>query len=515
MLKFDPISKTYIDDGIPEVPGGAPPLDAPAIEPIQALPPPVATGTGGTTIQIPDGGSLLPAPAAREQSVSYSKPIESVAEVANQDALKGAQDREVMGINAETNVNVREAENEIEREVAKGQLLERAKREAADLAAKQEEQIQARNAEEKTFVEKAAKDGISAGSARVRFWSGNPVGEFVAAVVQSVAAGEMARQGRAGQESPAERIIRQRIDNFERAELAKFEVSKEMRDLKLKNRPAFDAALAGKKVELANKSAYDIQQLDSKFDAIAKGFGPEKAQALGAIKAAAMEKANIHNEQKRIEGLRTIKKSEDTQRTPADPGAKPLNDGESKALAFGGTIIDASNAIGDKAMTNETIKQVNSNISQLQKGPGAGVIGNWLKKNDLSPAPDDFFSGIADPAQKELARQWMNSSNARMRYESGGAVTPIENLSDMWRNAPTVGDSPEKQRQLRDEQRRFAIGILPQKAAANPVRERAATPPAGGEPKAFPKRPDGSRFKKGGITYEMKNGEPVKVKDGD
>jgi hypothetical protein len=517
MLKFDPISKQYIDDGLPEVPGGAPPLAAPDIEPIQPLAPPSATGSGGgTTIQIPDGGSLLPAPAAREQSVSYSKPIESVAEVANQGVVKTAQDREVMGINAETNVNVQEADNEVAREVAKGKLLEQAKKEAADLAAKQEGEIQARNAEEKTFVDKAAKDAISAGRARIDYWKGNPVGEFLAAVVQSVAAGEMARQGRGGQESPAERILLRRIETHERAAVMKWEASKEARDLKLKDRAAFDTALARKKVEAANQSARDMEVLNSKFDAIGKGFGAEKAQALGAIKAAAMEKANALNEQKRIEGLRTIKKSEDTKRTAADTGGK-LTEGESKALAFGSTIVDASNAIGDKPLTNETIKQLNSNIAQLQKGPAAGVISNWLKQNDMSPAPDDFFTGIADPSQKEIARQWMNASNARMRYESGGAVTPIENLSDMMRNAPTVGDSPEKQRQLRNEQARFGTSILPKKAAGDEVRARAASPTAGAteQPKPFAKRPDGSRFTKGGTTYEMKNGEPVKVKDGD
>jgi len=309
-LLTDPQTGAVADDGTGPPPP-ADPLAMPGVAPVVNAAGAGGAPPGGSTIQIPEGGSLFPAPAARE----VKTPVASGAELANQKVLGQAQDAEIKASGQVGDVERKEAEATANQATDRAAIMEanRARQEQAE--ADYEAKVAARNQEERELTSKAARDGIAAGEAKAKFWSGNPVGQGLAIIVQSVAAGEQARMGRDGM-SPAERFLITRINDYEKMMVSKWEASKEARDLKLKDRPAWEAARAKEIVKSANRSQYDLDISDAAWDRVIKGYGPAKAEALTAEKQAAKAKADALIEQKRTEGLR----SEITVRTP-QPGA--------------------------------------------------------------------------------------------------------------------------------------------------------------------------------------------------
>lgn len=114
--------------------------------------------------------------------------------------------------------------------------------------------------------------------------------------------------------------------------------------------------------------------------------------------------------------------------------AKPLNDVQAKAVAFGTRMQNADSILNDLAK---------SGVNAVIPGSGNAVVNPLLSKNQQ----------MAVQAQRDFV-------NAVLRRESGAAISPTEFDNASKQYFPQVGDSPEV-RQQKAQNRAIAIqGIL-------------------------------------------------------
>ncbi len=371
----------------------------------------------------------------------------------------------------------------------------------------------------RTLTEDRARKQIAAGRARADYFKGNFVGDIVAALVQSVAAGLHAMQGKDGL-SPAERIFEQKYQDHEKALLAEYEASKAAAQDFKNDRPRWDAEKAARRAKAARDALHDVNMAVAVADRSLAKLGPDKVANAQEMKQALEARANAKFDLELSKGLREIRKYEKTDRPMGDGSGdglalspKPPTEAEAKAGSYAQTILGAVEAVKGKPLENDTIRQMKLNIRVGEK-PG-GFLHEWAKATKLSPVPNGLLSGITDPDQKEIARQWFQMSEVRMRHRSGGAIKSEEMGADMDRSLPNEGDGPDQQERLRRESLDFAAGILPPKTRFikehEKIKAMESEPASQVKPKK-PNWPEGERRVFEGNTYQMKAGKPVLVK---
>lgn len=335
-MVFNKITKSWEDDGTgegvaPAVPGV--PAVPPPAGPAAIAPPPSMAGGGGSgesTLNVTVAQPPRPAWETQQGSRTVVESPQEQSAVTNL-AVKGGE----LATAKETEAGVGVQEDEINAGLAgkERQLSQDEQVRLQQEEAQYQRDLQARGAQERELIEKAARSKVKAGRAKLDMWEGNALGGFISAIVRSVAAAEHARQGKDGL-SPAERILIENANNFEAALVAKAEADKEMRDLYIADRPRWEAAMDHIRKFAADTNARNIKiaGLAAK-EAIAK-LAPEKRQAAAATAQAAEDKADAENEVKRTQGLR---KTLDWQRTerekevggsgdPAIGGVNPIID---------------------------------------------------------------------------------------------------------------------------------------------------------------------------------------------
>jgi hypothetical protein len=157
------------------------------------------------------------------------------------------------------------------------------------------------------------------------------------------------------------------------------------------------------------------------------------------------------------------------EKPAAESGAlsnKPLTESEAKARTYSQAIAMGAQNVKGKALTPETISRIRVNLRTGEK-PGT-FVGEWLRAKGISPVPNSMLAGL-DGDQKELARNWLNISNARSRYESGSAIGSPEYLSDFDRRLPSEGDGPEQQARLLQESLKLGKTTVPRNLNAQDV----------------------------------------------
>lgn len=364
-------------------------------------------------------------------------------EAANATRIAVSEGGVANAMDAEGGIDVNEARIEAQRAEAKRQHAEAEKVRLAQEEADFQAQVSTRNAEEKTAIDKAARSKVAGGQARATYWNGNPVGEFVAAIVRSVAAGQMARQGKDGV-SPAERIINDKIAAHEQALVAQAEADAELRDLKIKDRPRWDAAMAHIRKVAADESAHDLAITMAVSDAAIAKLGPDKKQAAMDLKKAVEEKQNAANEQKRLEGLRgrfEFERREKTAAAGAGAGGK-ATEGTRKSAGQAGLILESlKDALSAPPVSKEGLAKINTNRRLTQAGDKAPLADAII---GMTPAEGDT-EGLSDADKASVASASVLTDTITY-LTSGAAVTPEEGKRklDQLRVLPTDGPDARK-----------------------------------------------------------------------
>ena len=477
-LRLNPLTGQYEEDGLPFDPSLPPPIEAPITEFNQVAP---GTGAGG------GGGGAPPGLPAGTPYIQYGPATKPLREEETAQKLKAPEtsQAEVDLKAAETATDAAStALGEIEGKEADiqwehGQQVADTKRAMLSQAQTDEEHRRKRAddwlSQDRSLIEEEKKARIESGRAHESYWEGRPAAKFLTRVLLAVGSGANIMRGGTGA-IEAEQWLDKQIAQHQHKLVGKWEATKEANALKRQNRGAYEAELERRKIAANNQNLLSLDLLENQTNAAIAGLSKEKQAA-----ARALNEAQLNEKRKGLwlqnqEGYNRLQKITTNSYGEGAGGAdgadtwlnKPLTSEESKAKFYGKVVTEAMDKVGDTVLSDETIKQLQSNVRQLQAQP-KDIIRNWMIRKGMYPVPDDFFSGIKDPAQRETARQWMNASNARMRHESGGAIQSEENLSDMFRNLPTVGDTAEAQWNKRNELLDNGLAILPRKTEAKAI----------------------------------------------
>lgn len=418
-MVFNKITKSWEDDGTgegvaPAVPGV--PAVPPPAGPAAIAPPPSMAGGGGSgesTLNVTVAQPPRPGWETKQGSRTVVESPQEQSAVTNL-ALKGGA--LATAKEAETDVGVREDEINAGLAGKERQLSQDEQARLQQEEAQYQRDLQARGAQERELIEKAARSKIKAGRAKLDMWEGNTLGGFISAIVRSVAAAEHARQGKDGL-SPAERILIENANNFEAALVAKAEADKEMRDLYIADRPRWQAAMDYVRKFAADTNARNIKiaGLAAK-EAIAK-LAPEKRQGAAATAQAAEEKADAENEVKRTQGLRKVSDWEKTEREKeTGPGGETPAGIEVKDLP-GNVVRVAKNAADVKSIIDKrgNVLAMNKLLDKLEEQVNAaGWVGGKLPgdvRETITRTLDDYASifsvsrGQGANAEAEAARR--------------------------------------------------------------------------------------------------------------
>lgn len=525
-LVTNPLTGELEEDGLPEDPGLAA-LDA---SPLPAMDQPAqGPAGGGTVLGTPDNpmvATIAPRPKPPVEIVSQTQTTlpsaaekEAAAElnVANELVSQAAKN-EAGTLQEEAKVQTGLADKKVE-------LLEDQKTRNWELDQEEKREEEAAKTHARSLAEDRARKQIAAGRARADYFKGNFVGEIVAALVQSVAAGLHAVAGKDGL-SPAERIFEKKYQDHEKALIAEYESSKQAEDHFRSDRPRWEAERAARRAKAAQDALHDVNMAIAVADRSLAKLGPDKVANAAAMKEALRRQADAKFEMEFSKGLREIRKYEKTSRPMGDGtgtqageppwSAKPMGREEKQAYGYGKTIIDSMERSGHIPLARDTIKKFQSNMRQLQKEP-SGIVTNWLRQMDVHPMPDDFFTGITDPKQRQAMRDWANAANAQIRQESGAAIPTFEQLNNAYRNIPTTDSPPQEQKRLRDDMLGVGLSVLPRKLEAKPIYDKAvATQQKFAEGKSAPKperkKGDRARDPRDGSIHEWNGTKWVKVK---
>lgn len=318
-MVYNPITKQMEDDGLGEAPAVSPLVD-------NAIPPePVAPPVGGQMMAVdgvaapgatPDNPvHAVIAPTPKPPVVVESgtqRTLESKGEKLAAQRMAAAETAVGIGLARQGRLEVDEAKVDEQVAQAKIEALQAEKARNAEIEQKEKQELETRAARERALVEDRAKKQIAAGRARADFFKGSFVGEIVAALVQSVAAGFHAEQGKSGL-SPAERIFEQKYADHEKALLAEYEASAQAKKDFDEDRPRWEAERAARRVRAANEAQHDMKMALAVADRATAKLAPDKAAAATAMKQALEERANAKAELGRMEGLRVVKKYSETR----------------------------------------------------------------------------------------------------------------------------------------------------------------------------------------------------------
>lgn len=449
-MVFNPVTGQMEDDGLGESAVGAPPSMVDPSLPPEPVIQPVANfaGEGGGAPLGSEGNPMTAVIAPRpkppvEIVTKGSAPVVTAAEKQAVTQNADAEQRVAKSIEAEGELNAQSA-TEIDQPLADAKLkaLTDQKANLARIKEEEERELQNRSARERQLAENTAKANIAAGRARADFFKGSFVGEIVAALVQSVAAGFHAQAGKSGM-SPAERIFENAYNNHEKALLAEYENSKQAQEDFKNDRARYDAKIAAKKVEAANNAQADLQLALANADKAIAKLAPEKAAIATQQKLALEERGNARAELERAKGLRGVTGWEKTQHPlgsgAADPNGGKPTEGTRNAAGQGNLILESvQDALKAPAISKEGLAKLNQNRGRkrmAEKAPLLDAMGV-----PLTP-PEGDTQGLSDGDKQAIASSSVLTDTITY-LTSGAAVTPEEAARKLDQTRITESDSP-------------------------------------------------------------------------
>ncbi len=484
MQRYNPITKQYEDDGIPEsasnpidpmaLDSGNPPVDL--TENLQA-----GSGGGSTPVQsptplaapTPEVVSSQPQLPAHESTKSFSQPVESKQAVAAEKTLFGAQAQVDKAAIANANADQIEADRQAK---LQEQVIEKRK----ELQTQQWEQEQERKRRvdalesvQDARIEEEKKARLAIGKAPETFWEGRPIAKFFSNVLLAVS--EVAKAGIRGplntEQTPAARVLDQIISDYTKKKVNAWEATKEANALRLQGEEKYSEELNRRTIAAHNDNIASIDILADQIKIDLMKLSPEKRKAAMDLAQATLVEKRAQERLARKDKLNGEARRSTTDRTDPskDATGKPLTESEAKDMVFADSISQAIDNIKGKTMVPETLKALKRNL-RTQKP--TGFVGEWLKSEGVSPVPDGLLAGISDPAQKEIARNWLQYSENKSRKYSGAAIGGDEWGSSLDRNLPNGTDGPAQQRKLLREAARFADVIVPKRGQAATISSR-------------------------------------------
>jgi hypothetical protein len=433
-LVYNQITKQYEDDGTgldasAPVGGTAPVVNAPIASNTTAV------GDGGAGVTV---NNITPPAPSWKNSQGGQRPTKAPGEDAAEAAIDAAGTKVLGAMDAVKGVEAEIATAEAAKPGIEASHLEQEKKrkeaEEADFQAK----LNVRDAEEKAGVDKAAQSKIAAGQARVNYWKGNAVGEFIAAIVRSVAAGQMAREGKDGV-SPAERIINDKMAAYEQSLVAKAEADAEMRDLKIKDRPRWEAAMAHIRKVAAEHNEIGLKIALANADKQIKLLEPRKRAAAEDLKKAVEERQMAEAEFKRKEGLRGVSRWEKEQSEKvvmsSQDGGKPT-EGTRKSAAQGGVIQGAlKDALTGPVMSKDGLKKMARNKAFARWGEKAPPLDAWIgltpESGDMTGLSESDRMALRNTSQLAGTVTYLTTGAAQTDGEAQGRLAEVRLTADM------------------------------------------------------------------------------------
>jgi hypothetical protein len=492
MMVQDPITGEWVDDGIPE---SNPITGTPRVDP--AMPSPVDASNGGGPLGT-DANPMV-ATIARQPKPpieivqSGQKVTPSKAENEATARLGVANSLVQQATNNETGVLQEEAQKvtipladqklaALQKEQAKlKELDERDEREAAEV-----------KAHAKALAEDKAKKQIAAGRARADYFKGNFVGNIVAALVQSVAAGLHARAGKDGL-SPAERIFEQAYQTHEKALLAEFESSKDAQTMFEKDRARWEAEKAARRVKAAQDAVHDVNIAIAVSDRAMAGMAPDKIAAAQQQKQALQMKSDAQYDQKVTEGLRSINKYEKTLR-PGEGGAAAGGRLTEAQANLAGSLQDMAEAMKNfegVKISESSLKKIQDQGDELtaaQVKPGDSAFKPLQNKvlRGLGLSARNKFEGVPD--KEQIAYQQRERAIDQLNKIITGAASTDSEVArryQQWIIQP--GDSDAVIKDKTNAFRQFVNNRAPLTGPAAPlVQSKISPPPAEAKPPSKP-----------------------------
>lgn len=314
----NPLTGELEENGLPEDPL-ATQLDAsplPAMD--QPAQGPVGGGTALGTPENPMVATIAPQPKPPLEIVSETRTVTpSKAETEAAAELDVANTLVSQAAKSDTATAQEEAKINEQLAGRKVELLEEQKVRNWELEQEEKREQEAIKTRARTLAEDRAKKQIAAGRARADYFKGNFVGEIVAALVQSVAAGLHAMTGKEGP-SPAERIFEKKYQDHEKALLAEYEASKQAEDHFRNDRPRWEAERAARRTKAAQDALHDVNIALAVADRSLARRGPDKVANAAAMKEALRRQADAKFDLEVSKGLRTISDYQKTSRPMGD-----------------------------------------------------------------------------------------------------------------------------------------------------------------------------------------------------
>jgi hypothetical protein len=396
--------------------------------------------------------ALTPARPSWERKETSITP--AAGEAAALEVTWAAEARTQEAIRQEGDLNAQAANLEAEkaRQAEQAAAAEKALR--AEAEADIVRRTAARDAEERGLIDKRAKSRIAAGQAKAKFLGQGTVGGFLQALVRAVAAGEQARQGKDGI-SPAERILNDRMAAYEQSVMAEAENDAELAELKIKDRPRFDAAMTAIRHEVSKKVAEDLKVTWSAADAAIAKLKPDQQRAAAELKAAIEAKKDAENEAKRQEGLRGRVEFERREKTAAagaaGAGGKPT-EGTRKSAGQAVLIMESlKDDLDAPPVSRKGLATMNQKRAMARAGEKAPLADALL---GMTPAEGDT-EGLTDADKAAVARSSVLTDTITY-LTSGAAVTPDEAKRKLDQLRILPSDGPQAKRAKLTNAIRFA-----------------------------------------------------------
>lgn len=445
---FDPISKQWIDDGLPENPvtGDAPlpgvELPADGVPAMPSVgPEDVQQGPLGAAGQAAATAPLGTAENPMVAAIAHPPKPESETQVSRQQMVKGkdtiAADAALTDARAKVDA-AQPALTEIEsqednltaltaEQTAQAKAAELERKRLAEEARQKDVAERRRQDEEMIAAEK--KKRVAAGNGEQSYWQGRPAAEIFTRILQAVGGALHSAAGKSG-EDPVTRTLNSYKAAHEKRLMAEHEAEREANKAKREGFERDEAEETRREIAAANQSIASIDLLGEQLKSSIASLSPEKRKAAQALADAKLAESRAEEERKAAAAYDKLTKIEETRRSMGGGGAGPEKLTERQQVGATG-IEGALQAVRGAAKTKdfsikerELVEQYLGEARQIKESSPEAF------RAALNKLGGNYYTQFSENG-RERFNQIQQAAQDLERVLSGGVINPHEFASRM------------------------------------------------------------------------------------